>query len=515
MQIGGEQVKNIDFSEPAEPVHVWSGEGQAKLIRVLLMFALLIGCLMSRVHGSDISERTYSGQRKTSGDYTATIEEMNIRRLYVYGLIDEDTLSLMQNSAVLASTPNRLDAARVMYCLFGDTPVEECPFNDVPATYQDAVAWMYESGITNGIGKGEYGCSPVREDQFLIMIARYLKWNTEDVEQIKNALNCIYVYEVWDNQTSFNYGKMLSVLSELLFYARPDRCEPKHERVPTPKTIVICPSSYSDCEKQLKQALTFLPESVRVCFQEQTDPYETSQFYNSLATITDGRWKATYPLVVYTDILYWFPFAVEKVSDDEYVISSIQYAEYVETFVALKNWLEVFVDEDYQTALRNLYLQDISEAQYLTPYEKIKFCHDYVCRHARYDYAETAQREISGEIVNWGVHQIWGYLSTQSIVCDGYAKTFSWLLMSLGIDSYMVVGDTTNENRSSYGHGWSKVLHNGIWYNVDVCWDDFDNGFNWLYFLKSDDYYVDNYHVFTDSYSCSTFGSHQNCYLDT
>ncbi|MBQ7706391.1 MAG: hypothetical protein IJT72_01270 [Lachnospiraceae bacterium] len=52
-------------------------------------------------------------------------------------------------------------------------------------------------------------------------------------------------------------------------------------------------------------------------------------------------------------------------------------------------------------------------------------------------------------------------------VCAGYSKAFQMLMNSCGI---LTVG-VTSEN-----HAWNKVRLAGIWYNVDVTWDDGSSG---------------------------------------
>ena len=61
----------------------------------------------------------------------------------------------------------------------------------------------------------------------------------------------------------------------------------------------------------------------------------------------------------------------------------------------------------------------------------------------------------------------YGVIVNGSAVCEGYAKTFSYLLSQLGIESKGIVGKGSQEL-----HMWNAVKINGNWYYTDVSWDD-------------------------------------------
>ena len=57
-------------------------------------------------------------------------------------------------------------------------------------------------------------------------------------------------------------------------------------------------------------------------------------------------------------------------------------------------------------------------------------------------------------------------------VCEGYAKSFKYLLDGLGIDSLFVMGKGNDGNGNSENHAWNYVSLDNRWYAVDVTWDD-------------------------------------------
>ncbi len=95
-------------------------------------------------------------------------------------------------------------------------------------------------------------------------------------------------------------------------------------------------------------------------------------------------------------------------------------------------------------------------------YDKIKQVHDYLIDNITYD--SDSNLDMS--------HGIYGALVNNLAVCDGYAKSFKYVLDNLGISCVEVCGVGENSNGDIENHAWNYVLLNGQWYAVDVTWDD-------------------------------------------
>ena len=67
---------------------------------------------------------------------------------------------------------------------------------------------------------------------------------------------------------------------------------------------------------------------------------------------------------------------------------------------------------------------------------------------------------------------IYGALISGEVVCEGYAKSFKYLLDKLGIPCILVSGEAVNSEGKRENHMWNYVKINEIWYAVDVTWDD-------------------------------------------
>ena len=105
--------------------------------------------------------------------------------------------------------------------------------------------------------------------------------------------------------------------------------------------------------------------------------------------------------------------------------------------------------------------QIIAQAQGST-YNQIKYVHDYIVDNTSYD----------STISNPDIYNIYGTLIRKSSVCEGYAKSYKYLMDALDIPCVIVIGEATNSSGESESHAWNYVMLNNIWYAIDTTWDD-------------------------------------------
>ena len=92
--------------------------------------------------------------------------------------------------------------------------------------------------------------------------------------------------------------------------------------------------------------------------------------------------------------------------------------------------------------------------------EKIKAVHDWMVRHIQYDH--TYEQHDASETLNEGI-----------AVCTGYSALFYNFMQTMGIPCVEQRGDVFTSPDPDSGHAWNAVqLENGVWYFMDVCWDD-------------------------------------------
>ena len=95
-------------------------------------------------------------------------------------------------------------------------------------------------------------------------------------------------------------------------------------------------------------------------------------------------------------------------------------------------------------------------------YEDIKMVHDYLVDTIQYDSSLSKQN----------IYNLYGALINKECVCEGYARSFKYLLDELNIPCVMVIGTATNSQGETENHAWNYVQLNGNWYAVDSTWDD-------------------------------------------
>lgn len=89
------------------------------------------------------------------------------------------------------------------------------------------------------------------------------------------------------------------------------------------------------------------------------------------------------------------------------------------------------------------------------PEEKERFVHDYLIQYAEYKTdAPYSQSAYSALVLG-------------ESVCAGYARAFQAVLTEMGVPCYYCTGTA-----DGVVHAWNIVGIDGVYYNVDVAWDD-------------------------------------------
>lgn len=118
--------------------------------------------------------------------------------------------------------------------------------------------------------------------------------------------------------------------------------------------------------------------------------------------------------------------------------------------------------EEYQVKIERVRDYIVENVKEKSDYEKIKLIHDYLRDTIEYD--STLSKD--------NIYDIYGALVLRECVCEGYAKSFQYLMNEVGIDNVIVIGTGTNSVGKTENHAWNYVKLNNAWYAVDVTWDD-------------------------------------------
>lgn len=109
-------------------------------------------------------------------------------------------------------------------------------------------------------------------------------------------------------------------------------------------------------------------------------------------------------------------------------------------------------------------------------YSKVRKVHDMLAQRGSYNYAALDGGSASA-LVKRLAHSAYSgmFYDNYDPVCEGYAKAFKIVLNLMDIPCVVVVSDT---------HMWNNVkMDDGLWYNVDLTWDDSGSTVNYDYFL--------------------------------
>lgn len=135
--------------------------------------------------------------------------------------------------------------------------------------------------------------------------------------------------------------------------------------------------------------------------------------------------------------------------------------------------------------------QDIIKNIPNNDFAKIVFVHNWIINNVKYDVTTAKENNAN----------IYGGLVKKEVVCEGYAKTFKYLLDELDVPCVLVCGTGTDQNGQTEKHAWNYVYLNNNWYAVDTTWDDpiiigdgeVDNNIKYKYFLNGSEEFFKNH----------------------
>lgn len=114
------------------------------------------------------------------------------------------------------------------------------------------------------------------------------------------------------------------------------------------------------------------------------------------------------------------------------------------------------------SSVENIKNSTIKSLDSKSDYEKALYVHDALVNSLEYDSSTIKPNS----------HNIYGALVEKSVVCEGYAKAFKYILDDLNIECILVNGTVTNSTGKTESHMWNYIKLDGNWYGVDVTWDD-------------------------------------------
>lgn len=161
-----------------------------------------------------------------------------------------------------------------------------------------------------------------------------------------------------------------------------------------------------------------------------------------------------------------------------------------------ENYFTEGITSEAEVRKREAYIQNIRDKivaslQGYSKYEQVKHLHNWIVDSFEYDTTYQGQ----------DIHNVYGAFNNRKVVCEGYARTFKYVLDGLGIENVLVSGTATNSSGTTESHAWNYVKLDGKWYAIDVTWDDpiikgggkLTNKLRYQYFLKGSDEFLKNH----------------------
>lgn len=168
---------------------------------------------------------------------------------------------------------------------------------------------------------------------------------------------------------------------------------------------------------------------------------------------------------------------------------------YAEAWKLIRNTDDAFVllEDGSISASADKFYQQYRKAlsKNATARQKVLTAKSVICAEASYDYGENDAVKSKQDTSRPNAHSILGFLENRTVVCDGYASLFQYIMLREGIECIIVLGTGITQPDAKTGkinHAWNKVKLDGKWYNMDVCWADTANTSD--YDLKTDAEYL-------------------------
>ena len=149
---------------------------------------------------------------------------------------------------------------------------------------------------------------------------------------------------------------------------------------------------------------------------------------------------------------------------------SYSYSTYYYTFDIYMPYYTTYAQEvELDAAVANLLNQlNLWEK---TDYEKVCAVYDYICDTVEYDYEHLNDDFYDLQYTAYAA------LVNEIAVCQGYSVLFYRLMLELGVDARVIVGDGGGP------HAWNIVELDNLYYNLDSTWDA--GAASYSYFLQS------------------------------
>lgn len=246
-----------------------------------------------------------------------------------------------------------------------------------------------------------------------------------------------------------------------------------------------------DSSSVVRSSLIYFPEDMETVYGQNYLSSDEKKIYNSLVKAI-GNEEDSVPMEsdgeTYTKILNLIgveQMGFGNVSDRKVGAFDVDTQHFPVEFTYRFSCEEMSNMNRAAEAAANEIMSGVTDE--MTTYDKLKYFHDYLITHCESDSEDVYANTIYGALVRG------------KALCEGYAKSFSYLCNKAGIENIIVTGETDT------AHMWNMVKIDGNWYHVDVTWDKPDGMIAemypdmvmYQYFLVTDSVIENNHTIWT------------------
>lgn len=127
-------------------------------------------------------------------------------------------------------------------------------------------------------------------------------------------------------------------------------------------------------------------------------------------------------------------------------------------YIKVQYSIDTAMRDGQAVTLQNRVDKIMQDTKEMTPPDKEKYFHDYLCDNVTFTNDGDSTR-----------YTAFGALVNGKAVCEGYAKAMQLLCKTAGINCTLIKGVSNNES-----HMWNTVEIYDEWYEIDVTWDDLE-----------------------------------------
>ena len=263
-----------------------------------------------------------------------------------------------------------------------------------------------------------------------------------------------------------------------------------------------------DSSSAVRDGLIYFPEDMETIYGKNFLSSEEKKIYDSLVEAI-GNEEASVPMEsdgeTYTKILNLIgveQMGFGNVSDRRVGAFDVEIQRFPVEFTYRFSCEEMSNMNRAAEAAANEIMGGVTDE--MTTYDKLKYFHDYLITHCESDSEDPYANTIYGALVRG------------KALCEGYAKSFSYLCNKAGIENIIVTGETDT------AHMWNMVKIDGNWYHVDVTWDKPDGMIAemypdmvmYQYFLVTDSVIENNHTIWTiTSPPPKAYGTKENYFI--